>query len=243
VLFRSDDGGDSWEPNRGILEHPSRERWFPGAGGMSCHSIQLDPLDPQRMYAAITAAGVFRSDDDGETWTPVNQDVPADFLGDPYADVGQCPHKLLLHPAQPSRLWQQNHFGVFRSDDHGDSWTRVDRNGLPSGFGFPLMLDPTDPDAAYVIPETSPEYHYSPGARLVVYGTTDGGTTWTPMAGGLPVPAWAAVLREGSASDAESLYFGTQSGSFFALTEGEQWVEAVRHLPPILSVEVTSWSR
>jgi photosystem II stability/assembly factor-like uncharacterized protein len=243
VLFRSDDGGDSWEPNRGILEHPSRERWFPGAGGMSCHSIQLDPLDPQRMYAAITAAGVFRSDDDGETWTPVNQDVPADFLGDPYPDVGQCPHKLLLHPAQPNRLWQQNHFGVFRSDDHGDSWTRLDGNGLPSGFGFPLMLDPTDPDAAYVIPETSPEYHYSPGARLAVYGTTDGGTTWTPMADGLPVPAWAAVLREGSASDAESLYFGTQSGSFFALTDGEQWVEAVRHLPPILSVEVTSWSR
>jgi photosystem II stability/assembly factor-like uncharacterized protein len=243
VLFRSDDAGDSWEPNRGILEHPSRERWLPGAGGMSCHSIQLDPLDPQRMYAAITAAGVFRSDDDGETWNPVNQDVPADFLGDPYPEVGQCPHKLLLHPAQPNRLWQQNHFGVFRSDDHGDSWARLDRNGLPSSFGFPLMIDQTDPDVAYVIPETSPEYHYSSGARLVVYGTADGGTTWTPMADGLPVPAWAAVLREGSASDAESLYFGTQSGSFFALTDGDQWVEAVRHLPPILSVEVTSWSK
>ena len=243
VLFRSDDGGDSWEPNRAILEHPTRERWLPGAGGMSCHSIQLDPLDPQRMYAAITAAGVFRSDDDGETWTPVNQDVSADFLGDPYPDVGQCPHKLLLHPAQPNRLWQQNHFGVFRSDDYGDSWTRLDGNGLPSGFGFPLMLDPTDPDTAYVIPETSPEYHYSPGARLAVYGTTDAGATWTPIADGLPAPAWAAVLREGSASDAESLYFGTQSGSFFALTDDDQWVEAVRHLPPILSVEVTSWSR
>jgi hypothetical protein len=243
VLFRSQDGGESWEPNRGILEHPTRGRWFPGAGGMSCHSVQLDPGEPQRMYVAITAAGVFRSDDGGECWIPVNKDVPADFLGDPYAEVGQCPHKLLMHPARPERLWQQNHFGVFRSDDHGDSWIRLDGNGLPSGFGFPIMLDPNDPDRAFVIPEKSPEYHYSPGGRLGVYGTRDGGETWQLMADGLPEQAWAAVLREASASDAESLYFGTQSGSFFALTDGDRWVEAVRHLPPILSVEVTEWSR
>jgi photosystem II stability/assembly factor-like uncharacterized protein len=243
VLFRSEDGGESWEANRGILEHPTRERWFPGAGGMSCHSVQLDPDDRQRMYVGITAAGVFRSDDGGETWIPVNKNVPADFLADPYAEVGQCPHKLLLHPARPERLWQQNHFGVFLSDDHGDSWIQLDRNGLPSGFGFPIMLDPNDPDKAFVIPEKSPEYHYSPGGRLAVYGTRDSGETWQLMADGLPEQAWAAVLREASAYDAESLYFGTQSGSFFALTAGDRWVEAVRHLPPIVSVEVTAWSR
>jgi photosystem II stability/assembly factor-like uncharacterized protein len=242
VLFRSDDGGESWEVNRGLLEHPTRDRWFPGAGGMSCHSIQLDPRDGGRMYVGITAAGVFGSDDGGETWQPLNNDVVAEFLGDPYAEVGQCPHKLLLHPARPDRLWQQNHFGVYRSDDRGDSWVRLDKDGLPGGFGFPLMLDPKDPDAAFVIPETSPEYHYSPGARLAVYRTRDAGATWEAMTDGLPEQAWAAVLREASAYDAESLYFGTQSGSFFALTDGDRWVEAVRHLPPILSIEVTQWS-
>jgi photosystem II stability/assembly factor-like uncharacterized protein len=243
VLFRSDDGGETWAVNRGILEHPTRERWLPGAGGMSCHSIQLDPGDRQRMYVGITSAGVFRSDDGGETWIAANTNVAADFLADPYAEVGQCPHKLLLHPARPERLWQQNHFGVYRSDDSGDSWVRRDGNGLPSGFGFPLMLDPSDPDKAFVIPEKGPEYHYSPGGRLGVYRTRDSGETWELMADGLPEQAWAAVLREGSASDAESLYFGTQSGSLFALTHGERWVEAARHLPPILSVEVTAWSR
>jgi photosystem II stability/assembly factor-like uncharacterized protein len=243
VLFRSDDGGETWEVNRGILEHPTRERWFPGAGGMCCHSVQLDPRDRQRMYVGITSAGVFRSDDGGETWIPVNKNVAADFLADPYAEVGQCPHKLLLHPARPDRLWQQNHYGVYLSDDHGDSWLRLDGNGLPTGFGFPIMLDPNDPDKAFVIPETSPEYHYSPGGRLAVYRTRNSGETWELMADGLPEQAWAAVLREASAYDAESLYFGTQSGSFFALTAGDRWVEAVRHLPPIVSVEVTAWSR
>jgi photosystem II stability/assembly factor-like uncharacterized protein len=145
--------------------------------------------------------------------------------------------------AQPERLWQQNHCGVYRSDNCGDSWERVDGNGLPSGFGFPIMIDPNDPDTAFVIPETSPEYHYGPDGRLAVYRTRDSGKTWEEMSDGLPRPAWAAVLREASACDADSLYFGTQSGSFFALAEGETWVEAARHLPPILSVEVTQWSR
>jgi photosystem II stability/assembly factor-like uncharacterized protein len=194
------------------------------------------------MYVGITAAGVFRSDDGGETWLPVNKNVAADFLGDRYPEVGQCPHKVLLHPARPDRLWQQNHYGVYVSDDHGDSWVRLDGNGLPSGFGFPIMLDPKDADKAYVIPEKSPEYHYSPDGRPAVYRTRDSGETWEAMADGLPEQAWVAVLREGSAYDAESLYFGTQSGSFFALTDGDTWVEAVRHLPPILSVEVTAWS-
>ena len=242
VLFRSDDGGNSWEVNRGILDHPTRERWFPGAGGMCCHSIQLDPREPRRMYVGITSAGVFRSEDGGENWLPINNDVKAEFLGDPHAEVGQCPHKVLLHPARPDRLWQQNHYGVYVSDDHGDSWARLDGNGLPSGFGFPLMLDPNDPAQAFVIPEKSPEYHYSsawpacriPHARQRRNVGADGRR-----------PAEAGVggrAPRGLGLDSESLYFGTQSGSFFALTEGELWMEAVRHLPPILSVEVTPWS-
>ena len=164
-------------------------------------------------------------------------------LPDPSVAVGQCVHKLLLHPVRPERLWQQNHCGVYRSDDCGDSWERLDENGLPSGFGFPIMLDPRDPDAAFVIPETSPEYHYSVNGRLDVYATRDAGRTWELMSEGLPEQAWAAVLREASAFDEDALYFGTQSGSFFALVDGCRWVEAARHLPPILSVEVTEWSR
>jgi photosystem II stability/assembly factor-like uncharacterized protein len=242
VLFRSDDGGETWEPNRGILKHPTRERWFAGAGGMCCHSIQLDPRQAERIYVGITSAGVFRSDDGGETWLARNKGVAGDFLPDPYAEVGQCPHKLLLHPARPDRLWQQNHCGVYRSDDRGDSWIRLDDHGLPSGFGFPLMLDPGDPDKAFVIPEKGFEYHYSADGRLAVYRTMDAGETWESMSTGLPEQAWAAVLREACAFDADSLYFGTQGGSFFVLAEGDTWVEAVRHLPPILSVEVTSWS-
>jgi photosystem II stability/assembly factor-like uncharacterized protein len=243
ALLRSDDAGESWHANRGILEHPMRNRWMPGAGGLTCHSIQLDPRDAQRIYLGITTAGVFRSEDAGETWVPVNSGVAADYLGEPYPEVGQCPHKLLLHPARPDRLWQQNHCGVYRSDDGGDSWVRLDGNGLPSGFGFPIILHPTDPDTAFVIPEEGFEYHFAPGGRFAVHRTRDGGQTWQPITDGLPDPAWMAVLREASAYDEGSVYFGTQSGSFFALTHGDRWVEGIRHLPPILSVEVAAWSR
>ena len=177
------------------------------------------------------------------TWSPVNKNVAAEYFPDPYPEIGQCVHKLLLHPARPERLWQQNHFGVYRSDNCGDSWERLDGNGLPTSFGFPIMIDPKDPDAAFVIPERSPEYHYSPNRRLAVYRTRDSGQTWEEISDGLPRQAWAAVLREASASDADSLYFGTQSGSFFALADGDTWVEAARHLPPVLSVEVTQWFR
>ena len=241
VLFRSDDGGASWQPNRGILEHATREHWLPGAGGLCCHSIQLDPIDPLRMYVAITTAGTFRTDDGGETWMPCNRGVAADFLPQPYPEVGQCVHKLLLHPSQSERLWQQNHCGTYRSDDAGESWERVDGNGLPSSFGFPVVLDPNDPDCAYVIPEKSMEYHYPPDDGLRVYRTRDKGETWQSVSTGLPERSWTGVLREATASDAESVYFGTTGGSFYALTDGEEWVEAVRDLPAILSVEVTEW--
>jgi photosystem II stability/assembly factor-like uncharacterized protein len=235
VLFRSRDGGASWEVNRGILEHPTREKWQPGAGGMCTHSIQIADGP---MYVGISAAGAFRSDDGGESWMPINSNVAADFMPEKYPEVGQCVHKLLAHPAKPERLWQQNHCGVYRSDNSGDSWERLDGNGLPSGFGFPLALDPDDPDVALVIPEESAENRVTSDNRLGVYRTSDAGASWELRSDGLPDQAWAAVMREGFAFDEKGVYFGTQSGSVWAAPRsGGSWVEAASNLPPVLSVE------
>jgi hypothetical protein len=239
VLFRSDDSGTSWQDVSGLNEHPTRERWQPGAGGMCCHSIQVDPSEPVRLYAAISAAGAFRSDDAGQSWQPINAGVAADFLPDPYPEVGQCVHKLLLHPARPDRLWQQNHCGVYRSDNRGETWERLDGNGLPSSFGFGIALDPADPDVAYVVPEESGENRLTVGGRLGVYRTTDGGASWQLHADGLPAHAWSVVLREGMTWDERGPVFGTQSGSVWGL-EGGRWAELARDLPPVLSVELAT---
>ena len=239
VLFRSTDGGVTFEPVTSLIEHGSRERWQPGAGGMCCHSFQVAD---GRLYAAISAAGGFRSEDGGESWTPINKGVAADFFPDnPFPEVGQCVHKLLAHPAREGRLWQQNHCGVYRSDDHGDTWERLEGNGLPSGFGFPIALDPSDPDVAYVVPEVSGEQHFTCDGRLGVYRTADGGASWTLET--LAEPAWAAVLREGASFDGDGVYIGTQGGSVWtrAAGEGGTWTEAAQNLPPILSVEVADW--
>ncbi len=245
VLFRSDDRGKTWEPVRGVVEHPTREQWNPGAGGMCCHSIQLDPSDANRLYIGISAAGVFRTDDRGESWSPANKGTAADFMPDPYPEVGQCVHKLLVHPSRPDRLWQQNHCGVYRSDDRGESWERLDGNGLPSGFGFPIALHPREPDTAFVVPEEGAENRVTCNGRLGIYRTRDGGASWEERPQGLPTPAWSAVMRESMASDGldpVGIYLGTQSGSVFVSPdEGESWVEAARQLPPILSVEVAEW--
>jgi hypothetical protein len=237
ALFRSADSGATWRPVTGLVEHETRDSWMPGAGGMCCPSIQVDPSSPRRLYAAISAAGTFRSDDAGETWQPMNKGVAADFAPEPYPEVGQCVHKLLLHPARPERLWQQNHCGVYRSDDAAETWERLDGNGLPSAFGFPIALDPADPDVAYVIPEEGAENRVTSGGRLGVYRTGDGGASWELCSDGLPDPAWTVVLREGMAWDERGPVLGTQGGSVWALEDG-RWSELACDLPPILSVEL-----
>jgi photosystem II stability/assembly factor-like uncharacterized protein len=239
ALFRSEDGGVVWSSVEGLTGHETRERWQPGAGGMCCHSVQIDPEEPSRMYAAISAAGAFRSDDAGESWTPINQGVAADFMPEKYPEVGQCVHKLLLHPTRPERLWQQNHCGVYRSDDRGTTWERLDVNGLPSDFGFPIMLDPGNPDVAWVIPEEGAENRVTVDGRLGVYRTEDAGASWSLDGDGLPERAWAAVKREASAWDADGPVFGTQSGEVWA-RDGGTWREVAAHLPEILSVELAA---
>ena len=243
VLFRSKDRGRTWETNGALLEHETRDQWNPGAGGMCLHSINV--AGDGALVIGISAAGVFRSEDGGASWEPRNRGTAADFLPDPYPDVGQCVHKVLVHPARPERIWQQNHCGVYRSDDRGESWERLDGNGLPSRFGFALMLDPRDPDAAYVIPEEDASNRVTVGNRLSVFRTRDAGASWELLTDGLPDPAWTGVLREASAWDGlepNGLYFGTQSGSLLASTDGgDTWTEAARWLPPILSVETAEW--
>lgn len=240
VLFRSDDSGETWQANGAVLGHETRDRWQPGAGGLITHSITLDRDDPQRLWIGISAAGVFRSDDGGATWRPRNDGTEACFMPeDRYPELGQCVHKVLAHPGRPGRLWQQNHCGVYRSDDGGDSWVRLDGNGLPSEFGFALALDPADPDRAFVIPEESAENRVTCDGRIGIYATADAGASWEPTVAA--APAWAAVLREGMSQDEEAVYAGTQSGHLYALRHadrgGGEVVEAARHLPPILSVE------
>jgi len=238
VLFRSDDSGATWKVNEAVLEHETRDRWEPGAGGLITHSITLDREDAKRLWIGISAAGVFRTTDGGASWEPANQGTEACFLPeDRFPAVGQCVHKVLSHPGRPGRLWQQNHCGVYRSDDSGESWERLDRNGLPSGFGFGLALDPSDPDTAFVIPEESAENRVTCDARIGIYRTTDAGASWKLIVA--QEPAWAAVLREGMGFDDEAVYAGTQSGFLYALRDG-QVVEAARHLPPILSVEAAT---
>jgi photosystem II stability/assembly factor-like uncharacterized protein len=152
---------------------------------------------------------------------------------------------LLVHPSQPDRLWQQNHCGVYRSNDRGESWERLDGNGLPSGFGFPIALHPREPDTAFVVPEEGAENRVTCNGRLGIYRTRDGGASWEERPQGLPTPAWSAVMRESMASDGfdpVGIYLGTQSGSVFVSPdEGESWVEAANQLPPILSIEVAEW--
>jgi photosystem II stability/assembly factor-like uncharacterized protein len=245
ALLRSEDSGRTFQALPSLLDHPTRARWQPGGGGLCCHSIELDPSDPDTLIIAISAAGAFRSEDGGATWRPINRGVLADYQPDPYPEVGQCVHRLRLHPERPQRLWQQNHCGVYRSDDGGETWLRLDENGLPSRFGFPIVLHPRDPDTVYVIPEEADVNRVVAGGRLGVYRTRDAGESWQLCADGLPLPAWTGVLRQAAASDGldpAGIYLGTQSGAVYVSPdEGDTWVEAARHLPPILSVE-TTWA-
>lgn len=240
-LFESADGGDTWAPVRGFLEHPHRESWTPGAGGMCLHTIVADPEGPERMLVAISTGGVYRTDDGGETWPARNRGVRAQFLPDKHPEFGQCVHKVVHHPARPERLFLQNHWGLYRSDDWGDSWEDV-ANGVPSDFGFAMAVHPTDPDTVYIVPLESDGFRCCPEAKLRVYRTRDAGSSWEPLERGLPQrDAYETVLRD--ALDTDSLeragvYFGTRSGKLFASRDdGDSWTQLRDGLPPVVCVK------
>lgn len=239
TLWVSHDRGETWEPNEGLLRHPTRDRWNPGNGGLCLHSIVLDHSNPARMWVGISAVGCMRSDDGGATWTHLNRNTRADFMPEKYPEYGQCIHRLLQHPSQPDTLYQQNHCGIYKSLDAGESWIDIQRD-LPSPFGFPIALDPHQPDTVFVIVED--EWRNNIGDAFTVYRTRDGGERWTPTTSGLPSGAGVrlGVLRHGMCADGQDpcgVYVGTNTGQIFASTDGgDSWLQVADYLPPIYSV-------
>jgi photosystem II stability/assembly factor-like uncharacterized protein len=249
VLFQSHDGGSSWEINAGLWEQPSRPHWQPGGGGLCLHTICTWPGDPGRLAVAISAAGMWLTDDGGRTWRRGNEGLnprylPAEALRD--ENAGRCVHHVERAPRQPERLFMQFHGGVFRSDDAGASWTDVGGGGLPSDFGFPLMVDPDDPDSAYLIPLVADMDRVTPDGRVRVYETRDGGSHWVPRGNGLPERhAYLTVLRQAFCRAHEGrelqLYFGATSGDVFGSADaGSTWSTVASRLPPVFSVVAVS---
>jgi hypothetical protein len=246
VLFESADGGASWELVRSLWDHPTRPRWQPGGGGLCLHSIVPWPGEPDRLALGISAVGVWLTEDGGETWAHGNAGLSAAYLPDdaPEDHFDFCVHDLHRAPQQPERMFMQFHGGVYRSDDAGRSWTSI-ADGLPSDFGFPLAIDPADPDSAYVIPLAADTDRVTPDGRVRVYETRDAGSSWTARGDGLPQEhAYLTVLRQafdrtGEGSSLE-LYFGATSGDVFGSPDaGATWTEVATRLPPIYSVRAS----
>jgi len=246
ALFRSSDGGRTWRELSGLRGHGSGARWQPGAGGMCLHTILLDPSIPGRIFVAISAAGAFRSDDDGKSWCPINRGLRSEYIPDPTADVGHCVHSIAMHRTRPQVLFMQKHWDVMRSDDAGESWREVSGN-LPSDFGFPITVHAHEPETVYVVPIKSDREHYPPEGKLRVYRSRVGGDEWEPLTKGLPQQdCYVNVLRDAMAVDsldACGLYFGTTGGQVYASADGgDNWTCIVRDLPAVLSIEVQTLS-
>lgn len=241
-LFRSDDRGATWRQVEGLRRHPTTPGWQPGYGGLCLHSIVPHVDDPRQMWVAISAVGTFYTADGGETWEPRNRGVRAEFLPERYPETGQCVHRLGLAPGDAVRLYQQNHCGVYRSDDGGRSWQEISA-GLPSDFGFGLAIHPRDARTIYTIPLNGADRgRFMPEGRAGVYRSRDAGATWERLDRGLPQEhAYLGVLRQAMAVDRLDplgIYFGTSTGQLFASSdEGEHWELLVDFLPPIWSVE------
>ncbi len=243
-LFRSEDRGATWSHVEGLTNHPTRSTWQPGAGGLILHSIVPHPTDADRTWIGISAVGTFETRNKGASWEPRNKGVRADFNPDPHPVTGQCVHKLVAAAGEPETLYQQNHCGVYRSEDGGANWTDL-TPGLPSQFGFPMVAHPRDPATAWVIPMNGDDKgRYMPEARAAVWRTHDRGANWIRSDAGLPQhDAYLTVLREAMARDTldpVGVSFGTETGQLWHSADGGgSWDLVTADLPAIWSVEAT----
>ena len=243
-LFCSKDRGETWEHVSGLRAHPSRPNWMPGGGGLILHSIVRHPEDDQQLWVGISTGGVFHTGDGGASWEPRNKGTRNDYApeGEQYPEYGQCVHSVVMAPGMPDRLYQQNHCGMYRSDDGGKSWESIER-GLPSTFGFPATAHPRDPDTLYLVPLNGDvQGRFVPDGKAAVWRTNDRGKTWQDLRNGLPQEqAFIGVLRQAMAADSldpAGIYFGTSSGAVYASSdEGESWTAVAEHMPGILSIE------
>jgi hypothetical protein len=241
ALFESRDAGESWDLVRGLYDTPDRPKWQPGGGGLCLHTIVVDPQNSNRMAIAVSSGGFYRTDDGGNNWRARNVGVRAQFLPDKYPEFGQCVHKVVHHPARPERLFLQNHWGLYRSDDWGDSWTDI-ANGVPSDFGFSMQMHPHDPETVYIVPIESDQFRCVPEAKLRVYRTRNAGASWEPLTNGLPQKdAYETILRDALSADSfnsAGIYFGTRSGKLFGSPDdGENWNVIADGLPSIVCVK------
>ncbi|HWW95823.1 MAG TPA: exo-alpha-sialidase [Vicinamibacteria bacterium] len=242
AIFRTTDAGQTWHELPGLRGHGSGPRWAPGAGGMCLHTIIQDPKEPGRIFIAISAAGVFRTDDAGKTWQPINRGLRSQHIPDPEADVGHCVHRIALHPSRPRTLFMQKHWDVMRSDNGGDTWQEISGN-LPTDFGFVIDVHAHEPETIYVVPIKSDSEHIPPDGKLRVYRSRKGGNEWEALTKGLPQKdCYVNVLRDAMAVDSLDscgVYFGTTGGQVYASANaGDSWAPIVRDLPAVLSVEV-----
>jgi len=244
AFFVSNDNGETWDLNESLFDHPHRKDWFPGAGGLCLHTILPDPQDPDRIYVAVSTGGCYRTDDGGKSWASYNKNVRADFLPDKLPEYGQCVHKMVVHPQNPQVIFQQNHCGVYRSDDRGENWIDIGEGKLPSRFGFPIAVHPHQPETIYIVLEESDQFRLSVDGSFAVWRSQDSGNSWERLNRGLPEKAHLVVLREAMATDQfenAGIYIGTTTGQVFATRDsGENWDQITDYLPRILSVETAT---
>jgi len=242
AFYISTDAGQNWKELTALRQHKTGASWQPGAGGMCLHTIILDPVNKDRIFIAISAAGAFRSDDGGESWLPINKGLRSREIPDEDHEVGHCVHRIAQHPTRPDTLFMQKHWHVMRTDDAGEQWHKVSGN-LPSDFGFPIAVHAHEPETVYVIPIKSDSEHYPPEGKLRVYRSRTGGNEWEPLTKGLPQSdCYVNIYRDAMAVDTLEecgIYFGTTGGQVYHSADaGDSWVPIVRDLPAVLSVEV-----
>ncbi|MBA8825583.1 hypothetical protein FHX42_002949 [Saccharopolyspora lacisalsi] len=244
ALFRSEDGGRTYELVRGLWNHPHREQWMPGGGGLALHTVLPHPRDRDRAVVATSTGGVYRTGDGGASWQAGNKGIRTPFMPEEYPEFGQCVHKVARHPAEPERFFLQHHGGVYRSDDGASSWHPIE-NGLPSDFGFPIATHAHRPDVVYGFPLVADQRRFPPEGRCRVYRSEDAGESWHPLSAGLPSEGfWSGVMRDALCvddSEPGGVYFGSRSGEVYASAdEGDSWERVVQHLPDVLSLRAAT---